>query len=480
MMGVKTRGTTAALLCTTLLGCLQTVQAAEGEFDLSATLEGRYFFDKPLSTAQDPDQTALSVSFEPEYYLESEDRNQSFTFAGFLRYDEMDDERSHADVRELFYHYISRDFEWRVGVRKVFWGKTESVHLVDIINQTDAVENLDGEDKLGQPMVNLAWITDFGTIDFFVLPYFRERTFAGPDGRMRPFLPIDFDHPIYEDDDEEKHIDGAIRYANSFGAWDVGLSYFRGTGREPRLLFGFDDIAIEGNPPPNCILSTVPLVGPLLNGLVPILAPNCEDFVTVRPVNPHLVPAYDQIEQTGLELQYLAEGWFLKLEGIHVSSEPQSYTALAAGFEYTWGAIFDTALDFSLVAEYLYDDRGSLDPNSPQGLAITKFAAGESFTVAEAEALAGLEPTTYSPFQDDAFIGTRWAFNDVQSTEMLAGVIVDLESDAILGTIEASRRLGSNWKLSVELRTFSDIPVTDPLYSVSEDSHLRMELTRYF
>ena len=28
-------------------------------------------------------------------------------------------------------------------------------YLVDIINQTDAVENLDGEDKLGQPMARL-------------------------------------------------------------------------------------------------------------------------------------------------------------------------------------------------------------------------------------------------------------------------------------------------------------------------------------
>lgn len=456
------------------------VQAAEGEFDLSLSTEARYFTNKPLTDRQDADQTNLSFAIQPEYFIESEDRNHSLTFEGFLRYDEMDDERTHGDLRELYYHYISRGYEWRVGVRRVFWGKTESVHLVDIINQTDAVENFDGEDKLGQPMVNLAWITDIGTFDFFVLPYFRERTFAGDRGRPAAFLPVRTDNPIYEDDDEEQHIDGAVRYANSFGSWDVGLSYFTGTSREPRLLFGADDIAIVGSPPPNCLLSTIPLVGPLLNGLLPVVAPNCEDFVNIELVNPHLVPAYDQIDQVGLELQYLAEGWFMKLEAIHVSSDVQTFTAAAAGFEYTWGGIFQTPLDLSLVSEYLYDDRGALDPNSPQGIAIRKFAAGQSFSAAEAESLNGLEPKSFSPFQDDLFIATRWAFNDVQSLEILAGVILDMDSDAKIGSIEASRRLWQNWKITAEVRAFMDIPVTDPLYSVSEDSMVQLELTRYF
>jgi len=54
-----------------------------------------------------------------------------------------------------------------------FWGVTEFQHLVDIINQTDLVENIDTEDKLGQPMINLALINDWGTVDLFIMPYFR-------------------------------------------------------------------------------------------------------------------------------------------------------------------------------------------------------------------------------------------------------------------------------------------------------------------
>ena len=459
-----------------------TVFALEGEFDLSATLEGRYFIDEPLNAEQDHSSTSFSLAIEPEYYVEWErgDNSQSLTFAGFARLDQTDDERSHLDIREAYWHSIGENIELRAGLRKVFWGVTESVHLVDIINQTDGVENLDGEDKLGQPMFNLAWVTEFGTVDFFFLPYFREREYPGAEGRLRPFLNVDTDNPIYEDDAEERHNDFAVRWTNSLAGWDVGLSYFKGTAREPRLLFAVDDVQINGNPPPNCLLSTVPLLGPLLNGLVPVLAPNCEDFVTIQAINPHLVPAYDQIEQTGLELQYLTEGWFLKLEAIHYSSAVQSYTALATGFEYTWGAVFDTPLDVSLISEYLYDDRGALDPNSPQGRAISKFVSGEDFSVAEATALQDLKPQGYSPFQDDLFVGSRIAFNDVQSTEILAGVIVDLESDAWLGSVEASRRLGDNWKASIELRVLEDIPVTDPLFSASQDSLVQLELTRYF
>ena len=73
----------------------------------------------------------------------------------------------------------------RVGIRKEFWGVTEFQHLVDVINQTDGVEDFDGEDKLGQQMVNLSLVNDWGIVDLFLLPGFRERTYAGEEGRLR-------------------------------------------------------------------------------------------------------------------------------------------------------------------------------------------------------------------------------------------------------------------------------------------------------
>jgi len=141
----------------------------------------------------------------------------------------------------LNYLWLGDSWELRVGIGKVFWGVTEFVHLVDIINQTDLVEDIDGEDKLGQPMVDLSLPMDWGTIDLFILAYFRERTFPGPDGRLRSPLVVDTDNPMYESGAEERHVDFAVRYSQSIGDWEIGLSHFRGTGREPTLLPGSNE-----------------------------------------------------------------------------------------------------------------------------------------------------------------------------------------------------------------------------------------------
>ncbi len=78
----------------------------------------------------------------------------------------------------------------QVGLSKVFWGAAEFVHLADIINQTDGVEGFDGEEKLGQPMLRLSLFLDRGTVNAFILPWFRERTFPGKKDRLRTPLVI--------------------------------------------------------------------------------------------------------------------------------------------------------------------------------------------------------------------------------------------------------------------------------------------------
>ena len=132
----------------------------------------------------------------------------------YLRWDEKDDQRSLVDLQEAYWALEGDDYELLVGANTVFWGVTESVHLVDIINQTDAAGDIDGEDKLGQPMVNLALQRDWGELSAFVMPYFRERTFPGIDGRLRTPLPIDTDRPVYESSGGQNHVDVALRYSH--------------------------------------------------------------------------------------------------------------------------------------------------------------------------------------------------------------------------------------------------------------------------
>ena len=206
-------------------------------FELSGniSLQARHFFDEPLD--QNQHQHYNSFAIEPEIYHAWDGGQQALNIIAFYRHDQHDDERTHADIRELSWIKVFNDWELTVGLSKVFWGVTESQHLVDIINQTDQVENTDAEDKLGQPMIHFSTEQDWGLVDLFILPGFRERTFSDIEGRPRFEIPaglvFDADAATYESADRDDHIDYAIRWLGMFDEIELGLSYFSGTGREP-------------------------------------------------------------------------------------------------------------------------------------------------------------------------------------------------------------------------------------------------------
>ena len=298
---------------------LFTLPAMAEEVDVSGfiALETRYFFNDPVFPGQN-DAPEGSLILNPEFRYDTDDGRHQFTFIPFLRQDSRDAKRSHGDIREAWWLYLGDDWEILAGVNKVFWGVTESRHLVDIINQTDLVEDLDQEDKLGQPMVQLSTLRDWGNISFFVLPGFRERTFPGIEGRLRNNPVIDTDNPLYESGSEEYHVDFALRYAHTFDDFDVGAYWFNGTSREPRFVPNADGSALR--------------------------------------------PLYELIDQIGVDVQYTKDAWLLKFEGITRKGQGKTFNAAVGGFEYTYYQVFDSNADVGLLFEYLYDGR---DRNAP-------------------------------------------------------------------------------------------------------------------
>jgi hypothetical protein len=367
------------------------------------TTEGRFFFNDALFPEQERDN--VSFALQPEYYHEWKN-GASFTFVPFARLDSADSRRSHFDIRELNYLRLGDTWELRLGIGKVFWGVTEFVHLVDIISQTDAVESIDGEDKFGQPMVHLSILRDWGVIDMFVLPYFRERTFPGQKGRLRLALNVDTKKARYESANKERHVDFAIRYSHTIGDWDIGIYHFNGTGREPTLLQDFNES------------------GELV-----------------------LIPFYAQINQTGIDLQQVAGEWLFKLEALYRKGQGKDFFACIGGFEYTFVGLAETAMDLGVIGEYAYDDRGD-------------------------------DATT--PYENDVMFGLRLTVNDLASSELLVGVIQDINSSARIVSIEASRRIGSNWKANLETWTFLDLPEDDLFHSLRDDDFFQLELAYYF
>jgi len=402
--------------------------SALGHADISMTSQldyevSGYFSDSKISPTLTSGVNS-SVSFRTELYGEVAE-NQTVTFKPFLRWDESDDERTHADIRELIWHQVADEYELKVGIGKVFWGMTESQHLVDIVNQTDAVESLDGEQKLGQPMVQLLLERDWGNLDLFLLPYHRERTFVGPDGRLGSGL--DYADAIYESSNEASNLDLAARFYTYIDEFEYAVSIFHGNSREAAI--GLDSSNL---------------------------------------LEPKLLPYYPIISQLGLEMQYLDEGWAWKFEGIArdgmpenslagqavvfdgtnlTIAEAETYFATTAGFEYTQVGIWETRIDLGWVVEHLYDSRQS---DAPAGV-----------------------------FEHDVLLATRWAANDAASSTLLAGILADYEAGDYALSFEGNTRVFENIIVALEARIFAPNDNESPLWSFRDEDFVKLTFSYY-
>ena len=396
--------------------------------DFEVSLEYREFLQQPW--LDDQPERGVSVYGLGDMAWDTGDSSR-LTFKPFYRYDSEDSERTHGDIRELQFQWWGSSWEVRAGIGKVFWGVTESLHLVDVINQTDQVEAVDGEDKLGQPMLHGIWLHDAGTLEAFVLPYFRERTFSSEDGRPSALLPVK--SAVYQSSDKENHIDLALRWSRSFeiDGWplDISADIFSGTSRQPFLLP--DITLVDGNP--------------LVSGLRPY---------------------YPQVTEAGMTLQHTVGSWLWKLEALHRDYDAsaqqvaedagnetlQDHQAMVGGFEYTlvgpFGDCCDSPLDLGILMEYQGDLR-----SEEGGLA-----------------------------QNDLFVGTRWAFNDADSSEVLVGFTQDLDySGSRSLMVEASTRMTSFSTMSLNLWWFAaDNREDEVLYSIRQDDFVELSYTVFF
>jgi hypothetical protein len=262
-------------------------------------------------------------------------------------------------------------------------------------------------------MVNLNLVSDsLGSLELYGLFGFRPRDHPGTSDRLRIEFPVNDDAAIFEGNEAEKNIAVAVRHANQvdLGALglDYGVYYFHGTNREPR----FD---IEA---------------------------------TIDTLTP--VPAYDIMEQVGVDAVLAYENLQLKFEGIWRQTELNSFTAAVAGFEYTLPEL--AGMNIGLIGEYLYDGR-STDP----------------FTDA---------PTI---FQNDVAGGVRIDFNDVRGTNLVAGMTYDLDNESKTVSVEFRTRLRDDLLFSVDGRAFLDFtPAAFGAIIPEADSFIRTKVTKFY
>lgn len=403
---------------------------------------------------------ALSVGWHP-YAREADGSTHNLDVLVFGRYaDGADAARKHADIRELSYIRAWDQYEVRFGVGRVFWGVTESAHIVDIVNQSDLLEDIDGEDKLGQPLLSLSRSLFAGRLTAMLMPHFREREFGPTYAELAPF-PIAQNEARFETRRAQQNVDYAFRITQRFGGLDVGLTGFEGNAREPRLVpcagkgTGRPGTNAQANcnldeafaPPQESVLGGLLVDAAALLNLGPSRSELEQQYIDEAMADVVLVPFYDRIRQLGLDAQWIMGAAAWKLEARLREQQGQWQLAAAAGVEYSLGTYVNNLIDAGILVEFLYDDRD-----------ITQYL---------------------SLFEEDVFIGMRLLGNDAAGSQLLGGVVIDIDNYDQFWSLEASRRFGSNFRGALEFRAYEpgkDESMTDYLNDIDA---LRIELT-YF
>ena len=197
---------------------------------------------------------------------------------------------------------------------------------------------------------------------------------------------------------------------------DVGLSAFVGTSREPLFLA---DHSLEPLP----------------------------------AIDAPLIPYYEQIRQFGVDAQLTTDPWLYKMEAVRRSGSrnllgrEEDYYAFNVGLERTLYGLFGSRSDLTSLAEWHYDGRGR---------------------------------RATSVWANDLYVSGVLALNDVQGTELVAGILVDLRHDSRALNLELKRRLSNRWLMRMEASAVLSADPRDTTWDGRRDSFLGAELTLSF
>ena len=386
--------------------------------DLSGdlSLQARWYPESPAF----PDQRAGTAGLvvEPTLYAEIA-RTTSFTLTPLYRYDSADSRRTHADLREA---YLLTYGDWGESAWELRLGVDRVFWgVAELHNLVDVVNQLDlVEHPRDRPKLGqpMAHLTLSGNWGV-------AESFLLPYHRERTFPGRSGrlrsgraieGHALYESGAEERHVDFAFRYGNAVGLLDFGLSAFAGTSRDPAFVVG----------------------GPA-NRLAAADAP--------------LIPYYEQIRQLGIDAQLTTGAWLYKMEAIRRSGarnllgEDEDYGAFIFGLERSLYGLFGSSADMTFLAEWHYDGRGR-------------------------------RATTV--WDNDLFVAAFLAFNDVQGTELVAGILGDLDRGYRALNVELKRRLSDTWSMRLEMIANLSADPRDLTYDGRRDSFVGVGLTFSF
>lgn len=447
-------------------------QAQTVQFAGSVEAIGRYYPSKGLLAEQK--QSFAELAFKPALDWRSDDKQHKLAFELYGHASAPKGARNYADIREAYYLFSGQGWQLQAGISRVFWGVTESVHLVDTINQTDILASPAVKEKLGQPMIALGVEQAWGNLDIYVLPYFRKREFNDEAERFRVNLGglddlqaikqglIDLGAPanvalnprfqinkaFYQSRHKTAHVDVALRWRQYFSDVELALSAFHGTSRESLPVLNDVDY------------------GP--------------DWANLAYVNPIFSAWYEQTTKLGVELQYMVDAWALKWESASYFQDSGDYSAVATGFEYTFSNVFNSDVDIGLLSEYLWHNRKDISIEKQSLQVFNPDLLPLAQNLLQNRLVPKIASSYLSPYNNDLFLGMRFALNNLSMSYFLTGVIVDLDDQTTAFSFEGSTRIAENLRLNLNMYLFAKVNNNNLFYAFRKDDLLELKLQWFF
>jgi hypothetical protein len=357
----------------------------------------------------------------------------------FGRVDRQDAGRSVLLVEEAYLQYRRGRLRLKAGADLVNWTATEAFHPADVINARNLDSDLENLEKIGEPMVAVQLgLTERTTVQALFMPVFTRTRFPAPASRLNLGPP----------------------------GTDLG---------DRRALFDRDGVHTEADFGPQAALRLQQTVGQA--DLSVHLLEHMDRLQPLIAVNPmgELVPVFQTVRQLGGTYQHdVAAGLLTKVEAAYRwFARPDDPLAAAA----------DAGLAFPGEP---FPDRDHLTVAVGLEYGRPHESGASSTFLLEGQAILGVPDglrRALSPFQRDVLVAYRFAMDDEDGKELVAGLIADLEHlDERLINLSYQQRLGETFTVRLGLRLFAADPAPVPtgLVALRRADHVRLTVSRHF
>jgi len=373
----------------------------------------------------------VESSFEQDVY--------KHVFRALGRVDQKDSDRSQVIIEDGYFSMLAGpEQNWKLlaGYKLFNWTATEAFHPADQINSRNYDSDVESLEKKGELTIEIERSLENGSFALYFFPKFEAPIFPGD--RSRLGFGVDLERVIFIDGgDATTNQNWGVQFGGRFSytILDADLSF--------HFLHHMD--------------RSFPVIGTHRYAMV-----GTTPVPTAFPTTPY----YYRSNQVGMTAVLPVESFIFKLEAA--------------------SRTFDNDL-------FIYTTRGlrRSEDNTEVALGLEWSLAHESgsetYFYLEGQTMFGPEQSRIeemSLFQNDIFLGLRYAFNDLMGKEIFFSTIFDYDREhEYLFNLSYSQRLSDIWKIKTGLRYYdapkkTNIPTGLELYD--GNSYAYITLTRFF